>query len=69
MLDERGFFDFAGREFDLVCKHEDDSEGNKRERWGVPPANRPLSKDKLRELDRLLARDHEDGIDDGDVPF
>jgi hypothetical protein len=53
---KEGFFNFAGREFELICRHEKDQDGNLRERWGVPPAERPLSKDKLRELDRLWAR-------------
>jgi hypothetical protein len=78
------FFSFTGREFELLCKGEPDLQGKRRERWSVPPVKRPLAKDKLREMDRQMARERQkangpvtaavapppsDGVTEEDVPF
>jgi len=54
-----GFHDFAGQQVEMVCNHEPDQKGELRERWGVVSSGaavKPLSQQKLRELDNLFGK-------------
>jgi hypothetical protein len=63
MLDssQQGFHDFSGLELTMFCSHENDQNGDPRERWGIDrgPSELkvdPLDAKGLRELDNLFGK-------------
>jgi hypothetical protein len=77
----KGHHSFSGTEIEWFCTHENDQNGNPRERWGPRGRGRLLDADKIRKLNRLLFKKPQsaDGstveendsaeITDADVPF
>jgi hypothetical protein len=64
--DTEGFYDFAGREFEVTCEYEEGQDGRTWERWTPRPTHKNLkSKAGLRRLDRILGNPTtETAIDD-----
>jgi hypothetical protein len=53
---QEGHHDFTGKEFEFFCVHGPDQNGQLRERWSVREVERPLDRDKLKELNRLFSK-------------
>lgn len=56
-----GFHDFRGLDVDMWCAHENDQQGNPREKWSVARVAgslemKPLERKKMRELDDLFGK-------------
>lgn len=66
LLDQHnaGFQDFRGNEIEMICTHENDLNGQLREKWSIAKDNRvstaaevkPLESKKVRELDALFGK-------------
>lgn len=55
------FHDFRGADIDMWCAHENDQQGNLREKWGVARQGgslevKPLEAKKVRDLDNLFGK-------------
>lgn len=59
----KGFHNFIGDEVELSCSHENDQTQNIREVWAVRSVGRPLSQDKVHDLDRFLTKNKQQSTD------